>query len=58
MKLQTKLTLFWHRLWIRKDEFHSSLNLDATLMWDMTKEEQEEYLEDLARRRKKAHKKV
>lgn len=55
MKLKTKLTLFWHRLWIRKDEFHISLNLDVTLMWDMTSEEQEEYLQDLARRRKKAH---
>lgn len=37
------------------DEFHPSLNMDGLAMLDMTKEEQEEYLEDLVRRRNRAH---
>ena len=47
--------LWWYRLWIRKDEFHKSLDMDADAMMEMDEGERELYLADLIRRRKKAH---
>lgn len=47
--------LRWHRLWIRKDEFDKSLNLNVDAMLVMSKKEQERYLNDLAKRRHIAH---
>jgi len=55
MKLTTRIKLFWDRLWIRKDEFHKSLNMDVMAMLDMNEKEQEEYLADLVKRRNIAH---
>ena len=55
MKLRTKLRLWWYQLWIRKDEFHYSLNMDMRLMMDMDRDERHEYLQDLIRRRNIAH---
>ena len=46
---------FWNRLYIRKDEFHKSLDLDLKLMVDLNKEDQKKYLLDLIRRRDIAH---
>lgn len=46
---------FWNRLYIRKDEFHKSLDLDLKLMMDLNKEDQKKYLLDLIRRRDIAH---
>jgi hypothetical protein len=50
-----RILLFWNRLWIRKDEFHSSLNFDIEAFSVMDAEEKSDYLFDLNRRRTKAH---
>ena len=49
------ILLFWNRLWIRKDEFHSSLEMDARAMLEMDKEERKKYINDLVKRRQIAH---
>lgn len=49
------ILLWWNRLWIRKDEFHPSLNSDVEAMMEMTKEEKTAYLKDLMIRRRIAH---
>lgn len=50
-----RILLWWSRLWIRKDEFHSSLSLDTSAMQEMTKDELAAYLRDIVRRRNIAH---
>lgn len=49
------LLLWWYRLWIREDEFHQSLSMDVKAIFEMNKEEEKEYREDLMRRRRIAH---
>jgi hypothetical protein len=49
------ILLWWYRLWIRKDEFHKSLNPDFSAMLVMDKEELKEYHLDIVRRRNIAH---
>lgn len=49
------VTLRWYRLWLRKDEFHPSLDLDAMALCAMDEREKSEYRRDLTRRRHKAH---
>ncbi len=49
------VVLRWYRLWVRKDEFHPSLDTDAFAMCAMTGDEKTAYLNDLARRRNIAH---
>lgn len=49
------LLLWWHRLWIRPDEFHHSLDMDSGAMLEMTMKERIKYVNDLARRREIAH---
>ena len=51
------ILLWWHRSWIRKDEFHRSLDMDGTAMLEMNEQERKKYLADLVRRRKIAHQK-
>lgn len=50
-----RVLLWWRKLWIRKDEFHSSLDVDAKAMVEMDQKEMEKYIEDLAYRRNLAH---
>lgn len=50
-----RIKLWWARLWIRKDEFHWSLDIDTLARFEMTSEENEKYMADLARRRQLAH---
>lgn len=50
-----KVRLWWNRLFIRKDEFHHSLEMDVFAMLRMTDREQKDYLRDLVRRRNIAH---
>ena len=45
----------WNKLYIRKDEFHSSLDLDGEAMGYMNEKEREKYINDLVRRRNIAH---
>ena len=47
--------LFWHRLWVRKDEFHVSLHQDVRAMLVMDEEDRTKYINDLCCRRQKAH---
>lgn len=51
------IQLWWHKLWIRKDEFHHSLNMNGAAMLEMNEQEKEKYLADLVRRREIAHQK-
>jgi len=55
MSWRISLRLWWHRLWIRKDEFHESLVMDSEAMLEMTQEECDKYRADLCRRRQIAH---
>jgi len=48
--------LWWHRLWIRKDEFHESLDINVKAVLTMNKKQKKEYFMDLAKRRQIAHK--
>lgn len=54
-KYKSIIRQFWYRLWIRKNEFHISLEIDLEYMEALSKEEQEKYLYDLGIRRQKAH---
>ncbi len=47
--------LFWHQLWIRRDEFHPSLNMDGRAMRVMNAADRDRYLTKLGRRRRLAH---
>lgn len=49
------IKLQWDRLWIRQDEFHSSLDMDIFAMIDMSSKERDAYWEDLIKRRQIAH---
>ena len=50
------LKLWWYRLWIRKDEFHSSLESDRSALMEMSSSERAKYIADLSRRRDIAYK--
>lgn len=50
-----RLLLWWYRLWVRRDEAHSSLSMDVDAMREMSKEESVWYVQDLVRRRNIAH---
>ncbi|MBN2854429.1 hypothetical protein JXK06_02770 [Patescibacteria group bacterium] len=49
------ILLYWGRLWVRKDEFHSSLDMDGAAMLEMNEQEQKKYIIDLVHRRNIAH---
>jgi len=49
------LLLWWHRLWIRENEFDRSLRLDPGAILEMDEEERKKYIRDLVRRRNTAH---
>jgi len=50
-----KIRYFWNSLYIRKDEFHKSLNLDINYYVTLSKDKQVQYIKDLERRRRIAH---
>lgn len=50
-----RVRLLWQRLWVRRDEFHSSLDMDIVAMYNMTEAEREAYIWDLVKRRNIAH---
>lgn len=47
--------LWWYRLYVRKDEFHRSLDTDPAAMFEMNRQERDAYFDDLWKRRKIAH---
>ena len=49
------LLLWWNRFWIRKDEFHKSLDMDGRAMAGMSEKRRKKYTEDLMWRREIAH---
>jgi len=53
MKVYTRH--FWHTLWLRKDEFHQSLELDLDYMLLLSTEDQGKYQNDLLISRNRAH---
>ena len=53
--MHVRLRLWWHRLWIREDEFHASLDMDADAMRYMNTEQVHAYTQDLMKRRQAAH---
>lgn len=53
--LKHRPRLFWDRLWIRKDEFHASLDMNVRACFDMNEKDRNEYIIDLIRRRNIAH---
>ncbi|MHB1118328.1 MAG: hypothetical protein ACYCZ7_02295 [Minisyncoccota bacterium] len=50
-----KVRLWWHRLFIRRNEFHHSLDMDTDAMVRMSSAESKKYILDLVRRRSIAH---
>lgn len=52
-----KILIWWYKLWIRKDVFHPSLNIDPEAMMEMNKEELIKYKQNLIKRIRLAHKK-
>jgi hypothetical protein len=55
MRWRTRIRLWWSRLWIRKNEFHSSLDSDNNAVMEMSMEQRHKYQADLYCRRKIAH---
>lgn len=47
--------LIWRQLWLRQDEFHSSLDMDVDAMLRMNESDRALYLRELVRRRNAAH---
>lgn len=53
--IRAKFRVFWARLWIRKDEFHWSLDFDVDAYEFMSDKGKVKYLDDLTFRRYMAH---
>lgn len=51
------IKLQWNRLWVRKDEFHSSLDMDVDAILGISQKQRDMYIEDLCKRRQIAHEK-
>ena len=50
-----RLKVWWCRLWIRRDEFHYTLNSDTDMLLHMCECERRRYWTDIGRRRRIAH---
>lgn len=50
-----RLKIWWYRIFIRKNEFHSSLDMDIEAMMVMDEMERKKYHDDIRRRRVLAH---
>ncbi len=50
-----RIKLWWNKLFIRTNEFHSSLSMDPLALMEMTEKERDIYLADLGERRRLAH---
>lgn len=49
------ILLWWYKLWLRKDEFSRSLDIDIKAMFEMNEKEKAKYIKDLMHRRDLAH---
>ena len=52
---QWRIRVWWSELWIRKQEFHRTLNMDVLALGKMTENEKANYYDYLFRRRDIAH---
>ena len=55
MRIRWTIKNWWSKLWIRKEEFHPSLDLRSNINLGMSKERRKEAFLDLCRRRQIAH---
>lgn len=55
MGLRWTLKNWWGKLWIREDEFHSSLDYSANIRPGMSEKKREQATLDLIKRRQIAH---
>ena len=53
--VRSRLRLWWAHLYIRKNEFHHSLNMDGEALITMNTKQKDKYMKDLIQRRKIAH---
>ncbi len=51
----TRLRYWWHTLWVRKNEFHPSLDVDTRIEEWLRKKGNNGYMKDLLKRRQIAH---
>ena len=51
-----RIKLWWYRLYVRRNEFHKSLDSDFDALAVMSRKEAKAYFVDLSRRRRIAHK--
>lgn len=56
INLYPPIRQWWSKLWIRKDEFHPSLEINADYMAKLNPEQLAEYESNLIHRRNIAHK--
>ena len=51
MFIRSRIRLLWSHSYIRKDEFHSSLDMDIEALITMNEKQKEKYVMDLVKRR-------
>jgi len=56
-KLIAKIRHSWYKSYIRKDEFHKSLDIDIDLLVNLNKDEKKRYMKNLVKRRNIAYNK-
>ena len=49
------ILFLWYRLWIRKNEFHRSLDIDVSAVLGMNNKKRKRYMSNLIARRRIAH---
>ena len=49
------VVLKWNKLWVRKNEFDKTLDMDGEMLIHMNEKEREKYMMDLVKRRNIAH---
>ena len=53
--MRCRLKVWWQRLWIRRDEFHHTIDADHDALLHMSDCERRRYWTDISRRRSIAH---
>jgi len=54
-KICIRCKFVWYNLWIRKNEFHKSLNIDSETIYYGSEKFKEKYMKNLLKRRQAAH---
>lgn len=53
--LKYRPKLWWNRLWIRRDEFHPTLDMNHDILVALNKEDRVSYIKDIVRRNRLVH---